>query len=61
MPAESAGGSETGGAALQAAISIVHHLNDGFLSTIEGNKAAKVGGFSYVKTRMDKLFWVCQD
>ena len=36
-------------------IAIVHHLKDGFLYTIEGNKAANVAGFSYVKTRMDKL------
>ena len=36
-------------------IGIVHHVSDGFLYTIEGNKAANVAGFSYVKTRMDKL------
>ncbi len=36
-------------------IGIVHHYEDGFLYTIEGNKAANVAGFSYVKTRMDKL------
>ena len=36
-------------------IAIVHHFSDGFLYTIEGNKAANVAGFSYVKTRMDKL------
>lgn len=36
-------------------IGIVHHFKDGFLYTIEGNKAANVAGFSYVKTRMDKL------
>lgn len=36
-------------------IGIVHHCRDGFLYTIEGNKAANVAGFSYVKTRMDKL------
>lgn len=36
-------------------IGIVHHCEDGFLYTIEGNKAANVAGFSYVKTRMDKL------
>jgi CHAP domain/Putative peptidoglycan binding domain len=35
-------------------IGIVHHYKDGFLYTIEGNKAANVAGFSYVKTRMDK-------
>ncbi|QEC53855.1 putative peptidoglycan binding protein [Anseongella ginsenosidimutans] len=36
-------------------IGLVHHYKDGFLYTIEGNKAANVAGFSYVKTRMDKL------
>jgi hypothetical protein len=36
-------------------IGIVHHFDDGFIYTIEGNKAANVAGFSYVKTRMDKL------
>jgi len=36
-------------------IAIVHHFKDGFLYTIEGNKAANVAGFSYVKTRIDKL------
>ena len=36
-------------------IAIIHHYEDGFLYTIEGNKAANVAGFSYVKTRMDKL------
>lgn len=36
-------------------IGIVHHYEDGFLYTIEGNKAANVAGFSYVKTRLDKL------
>ncbi|MGK6352094.1 N-acetylmuramidase domain-containing protein [Parapedobacter sp. DT-150] len=36
-------------------IGLVHHVEDGFLYTIEGNKAANVAGFSYVKTRMDKL------
>ncbi|MBL7740230.1 MAG: CHAP domain-containing protein [Chitinophagaceae bacterium] len=36
-------------------IGIVHHCKDGFLYTIEGNKAANVAGFDYVKTRMDKL------
>jgi hypothetical protein len=36
-------------------IAIVHHYNDGFLYTLEGNKAANVAGFSYIKTRMDKL------
>jgi len=36
-------------------IGIVHHCKDGFLYTIEGNKAANVAGFCYVKTRMDKL------
>lgn len=36
-------------------IGIVHHVDDGFLYTIEGNKAANVAGFSYVKTRMDRF------
>lgn len=36
-------------------IGIVHHFSDGFLYTLEGNKAANVAGFSYVKTRLDKL------
>jgi hypothetical protein len=36
-------------------IGIVHHYEDGFLYTIEGNKAANVAGFYYVNSRMDKL------
>lgn len=36
-------------------IGIVHHCKDGFIYTIEGNKAANLAGFSYVKTRMNKL------
>jgi hypothetical protein len=36
-------------------IAIVHHFRDGFIYTLEGNKAANVAGFSYVKTRMDKV------
>lgn len=36
-------------------IGIVHHVDDGFLYTIEGNKAANVAGFNYVKTRMDRF------
>lgn len=36
-------------------IAIVHHYEDGFLYTIEGNKAANVAGFDYVKTSMDKI------
>ena len=36
-------------------IAIIHHYKDGFLYTLEGNKAANVAGFSYIKTRMDKL------
>lgn len=36
-------------------IGIIHHCADGFIYTIEGNKAANVAGFSYAKTRMDKL------
>jgi hypothetical protein len=34
---------------------IVHHAADGFLHTIEGNRAPKVAGFSYVLSRMDRL------
>jgi CHAP domain/Putative peptidoglycan binding domain len=36
-------------------IGIIHHFEDGFIYTLEGNKAANVAGFSYVKTRMDKI------
>ena len=36
-------------------IAIVHHYKDGFLYTLEGNKAANVAGFAYVKTRLDKV------
>jgi hypothetical protein len=36
-------------------IGIVHHFEDGFIYSIEGNKAAKVAGFTYTKTRMDKF------
>lgn len=36
-------------------IAIVHHYEDGFLYTIEGNKAANVAGFTYVKTRLDRF------
>jgi hypothetical protein len=36
-------------------IGIVHHYEDGFVYTIEGNKASSVAGFSYVKTSMDKF------
>ena len=36
-------------------IGLVHQLRDGFLYTVEGNKSAKVQGFSYVFSRMDKL------
>lgn len=36
-------------------VGIVHHFEDGFIYTIEGNKAANVAGFSYVKTRLDKI------
>jgi len=36
-------------------IGIVHHCADGFVHTIEGNKASKVAGFTYTKTRMDKF------
>jgi hypothetical protein len=34
---------------------IVHHVADGMLYTIEGNRTAKVAGFDYVLSRMDKL------
>lgn len=36
-------------------VGIVHHLGDGFLYTIEGNKSPRVQGFKYVFSRMDKL------
>jgi hypothetical protein len=36
-------------------VGLVHQLKDGMLYTIEGNKSAKVQGFSYVFSRMDKL------
>lgn len=36
-------------------IRIAHYYEDGFIYTIEGNNAANVAGFSYVKTRLDKL------
>jgi hypothetical protein len=36
-------------------VGIVHHLSDGFLYTIEGNKSPRVQGFKYVFSRMDKL------
>ena len=36
-------------------IAIVHHFEDGFMYTLEGNKAANVAGFSYVRTRMEKV------
>ena len=36
-------------------IGIVHHYEDGFVYTIEGNKASTVSGFTYVKTSMDKF------
>lgn len=34
---------------------LVHHLRDGVLYTIEGNRSPKVQGFSYVLSRMHKL------
>jgi hypothetical protein len=34
---------------------LVHQLKDGMLYTIEGNRSAKVQGFSYVFSRMEKL------
>ena len=36
-------------------IGIVHHVNDGMLYTIEGNKSNRVQGFDYVQERMKKL------
>jgi hypothetical protein len=36
-------------------VGIVHHLRDGFLYTIEGNKSPRVQGFKYVFGRMDKV------
>lgn len=36
-------------------VGLVHQLKDGMLYTIEGNKSARVQGFSYVFSRMDKL------
>jgi len=36
-------------------VGLVHQVRDGMLYTIEGNKSAKVQGFSYVFSRMDKL------
>ncbi len=36
-------------------VGIVHHLEDGFLYTIEGNKSPRVQGFKYVFSRMEKL------
>jgi len=42
-------------ASVNGHIGFVHHCKDGFLYTIEGNKAANVAGFSYVKTRIEKL------
>lgn len=36
-------------------IGIVHHCADGFVHTIEGNKASNVAGFTYTKTRMDRF------
>jgi hypothetical protein len=36
-------------------VGLVHQIKDGMLYTIEGNKGPKVQGFSYVKSRMDKL------
>lgn len=39
----------------QGHVGIVHHCKDGFLYTIEGNKAANVQGFTYVLTRLEKI------
>ncbi len=34
---------------------IVHHVADGILYTVEGNRTARVAGFDYVLSRMEKL------
>jgi hypothetical protein len=39
----------------QGHIGLVHHVQDGMLYTIEGNRASKVQGFPYVLSRMEKL------
>ncbi len=39
----------------QGHVGLVHQCKDGMLYTIEGNRAPKVQGFSYVLSRMDKL------
>lgn len=39
----------------QGHVGIVHHCQDGFLYTIEGNKASNVHGFTYVLTRLEKI------
>jgi CHAP domain/Putative peptidoglycan binding domain len=36
-------------------IGLVHHCEDGFLYTIEGNKSSKVQGFTYVISRLEKI------
>lgn len=41
--------------AWQGHVGIVHHVKDGQLYTIEGNRSPKVEGFSHVLSRMDKL------
>jgi hypothetical protein len=39
----------------QGHMGFVHHVKDGFLYTIEGNRSARVEGFSHVLSRMEKL------
>lgn len=34
---------------------LVHHADNGILTTLEGNKTNKVAGFDYVLSRMDQL------
>lgn len=36
-------------------VGLVHHVENGFLYTIEGNRSSKVQGFNYVLSRLDKL------
>ena len=39
----------------QGHVGLVHQVKDGMLYTIEGNRSARVQGFSYVLSRMEKL------
>jgi len=36
-------------------VGLVHHVSDGILYTIEGNRTSCVAGFDYVLSRMEKL------